>query len=197
MRVLIVGAGAVGVVLGQALEADPSNQVTYYVRAGRTPLTTKVLDARSGRLHTRERAAAVEPMQPLPEVDSVIIAVRADQLEAALALLPELAGRPRLATATPGLEDLARLRARFPGRQTALIRPTFYASPDGDTIRFVEPPPLSSFVSHEGDESSRPFAEELAAELRRGGLRVRAVRSLASLVWPLLAATNPLLAAYE
>src|SRR5258706_2272366 len=116
MRVLIIGAGAVGAVLGRALEASKSNEVVYYVRAGRKPARFKLEDARSGELYVRERPAAVEPSDPLPHADTVIVAVRGDQLDDALAIVERLAGEPRIASASAGFDRLARIRARLFGR---------------------------------------------------------------------------------
>src|SRR5262245_40791134 len=115
MRVLIVGAGAVGVVLGRAIESIKGNEVTFFVRRGKKPPRIKIVDDKTGELTARERPATVEEGQVLPPVDIVILAVRADQFEAAAEVAARVPGQPRLATATAGLDDLPRLRARFPG----------------------------------------------------------------------------------
>jgi ketopantoate reductase len=200
MRILMVGAGSVGAVLTRFLE-NKNNEVTYYVRAGRKAQLAriKLLDARSGELHVRERPTAIEPSQPLPAADTVILAVRADQLDEALDVVARLstAEHVRIATASAGFDDLARVRARFPGRAAAQIIPLFFAYPDGDVVRWWSPPLAKTLISDEHDEASRPFAEELAAALQANGLPARAVRSLARARDAVLAAGMPVLATFE
>lgn len=200
MRILIVGAGSVGAVLGRYLE-NKTNEVTYYVRAGRKAQLSriKLLDARTGALHVRERPQVVEPSHQLPVVDTVILAVRAEQLDEALELcgkLPQADGL-RLVSASAGFSDLERLRARFPGRPAVQLVPLFFAYPDGDVVRWWNPPLAKTLITDEHDEASRPFAEELAAALAASGLPARALRSIGRARDAALAASMPVLASFE
>src|SRR3954471_23295745 len=115
MRVLMVGAGAVGAVLTHALEVTKSNDVTYVVRPGRQLPKVKLLEARSGTLTIRERPTTVELGAALPVVDTVIFAVRGDQLDEALGLLDRLRDREqlRVAVATAGLDAVEKVRAKL------------------------------------------------------------------------------------
>src|SRR5581483_1610703 len=200
MRILMIGAGSVGSVLTRHLESK-ANEVTYYVRAGRKAQLqrVKLLDARSGALHVRERPSAIEPSQKLPSVDTAILAVRADQLDAALDVVAQLptAETVRIATASAGFDDLARIRARFPGRAAAQIIPLFFAYPDGDVVRWWNPPLARTLVTDEHDDASQPFAEELAAALVANGLPARALRSIGRARDAALAAGMPLVASFE
>jgi ketopantoate reductase len=198
MRILMVGAGAVGTVLTRHLE-NKTNELTYYVRAGRKAklARTKILDARSEGIFVRERPAAVEPGDKLPIVDTAILAVRADQLDEALDLVARLIGDVRIVTASAGLDDLERIRHRFPHRPAVQILPLFMAYPDGDAIRFWNPPLARTLITDEHDEAARPLAEELAAALTAGGLPARALRSFGGAREAVFALGMPLLAGFE
>ena len=187
MRILMVGAGSVAVVLTRFLEAVKSNEVTYYVRAGRKKelARIKLVDAKSGEIHVREKPAAVEPESVPLHYDLVLFAVRDDQLEGAIAVAAAVPGAPPIATVTQGL---ARLRERLPGRPIVQIAPMFLAWRDGDVVRWWNPPLARTLISGEGDAMSQKLAEELAASLKAGGLQSRATQSLAAtkLLKPLL-----------
>jgi NADPH:quinone reductase-like Zn-dependent oxidoreductase len=176
MRILVVGAGAVGVVLTRALEVTKANEVTYLVRAGKKAQLprVKIVDARSGEIHVREKPAVVEQGQVLPQADTVLFCVRKDQLDEALGVLDALPKDARIVTLTDA-------RARLPGRVVAQVMPVFSCKRDGDVFRLWKPPLAPSLVSWESDERSREFAEEIARDLSTGGLRARAVRKLGPL----------------
>ncbi len=199
MRVLIVGAGCVGSVLARFLEATKSNEVTYYVRADRKAQLTRVklLDARTGELHVRERPIRIEPSERPPAVDTVILAVRGDQLDEAMLIIPRLDATTRICTVSAGHDDLARLRERFPDRAIVHLVPMFFAFPDGDAIRWWNPPLARTLVSWENDEPSHAFADELVKDLTAGGLPSRAVRTIEKTRQALLAAFTPVLAGWE
>jgi ketopantoate reductase len=201
MRILMVGAGAVGAVLTRALEAVKGHDVTYFVRDGRRAqlARVKLLDARSGALHVRERPSVVEAsLEPLPHADTVILAVRAEQLDAALDVAARVPGAPRIATASAGFDDLPRVRARFAGRAAVQIVPMFMAYPEGDVIKWWNPPLARTLVSDEhGDDAARAFGEELAAAFAAGGLPSRALRTIAAARDAVLGLGMPLLAGLE
>jgi ketopantoate reductase len=197
MRVLIVGAGSVGVVLSRAIEQQKGNDCTFLVRAGRKPSLErfKILDARNGELRIRERPAVVELGQVRPGFDTVLFCVRGDQLAAALDDLGALPAGARLATVTPGPEGLALLRARHPGHPAARVTPAFAAYSEADTTVLWIPPLVKSAVCWEEDASSSAFAEELADAFEAGGVPARA-RARAAATDLGTDAFMPLLAAY-
>jgi ketopantoate reductase len=201
MRVLMVGAGAVGSVLTRAIEQTKSHDVVYSVRKGRKKqlARVKLLDARTGTITVREKPAALEPGDPLPVVDTVIFAVRGDQLDEAMEILDRLPKREelRVASASAGLDDIARLRARLPGQPVVQIVPMFLAYPEHDVIKWWNPPLARTQITWEGDESARPFAEELAAALQAGGLPTKARNSLGRARDAIFAAGMPLLGTLE
>jgi ketopantoate reductase len=201
MRVLMVGAGAVGSVLTRAIEQTKSHDVTYLVRPGRKKSLTRVklLDARSGTITVREKPSVLEAGDPLPIFDTVIFAVRGDQLDEAMHILDQLPRREelRVATASAGLDDVVRLRARLPGRPVAQIVPMFLAYPEHDVIKWWNPPLGRTQITWEGDPDARAFAEELAATFQAGGLPSRARNSLGRARDAIFAAGMPLLGTLE
>jgi ketopantoate reductase len=199
MRILIIGAGAVGLVVGRALEQNKANEVSYYVRAGRKASLQpiKLLDAKTGELAVRERPAVFEPGDRLPVVDAVFLAVRGDQLDEALAVVATLEGAPAVVSAAAGFDALAPIRARFPGRAVVELVPLFLGYPDGDTVRWWSPPLARSLLTWDGDEAARPFAVALAADLNAGRLPARAVRWVKTTQNALNAAGMPLLVSWQ
>ena len=198
MRVLLVGAGAVGMVLHRALEQQKGNEVHFLVRPGRKAKLerSKIVDARTGELRVRERPTSVEIGQKLPHFDTVLFCVRADQVAAALDDVGMIPPRTRLATITPGPEGLALLRARHPGHPAVRIAPTFMAYTDGDAVVLWLPPLFKTPVSHEGDADSAAFATELAAAFDQGGIPSRAREKMIAGMDSGNDAFMPLLAAY-
>ncbi len=199
MRVLMVGAGAVGAVLTHHLEKTKSIEVTYLVRAGRKAGLTriKLLNARTDELHVRERPTVIEPGAKLPACDTIILAVRADQVDEAADVIESMPSVTQIASASAGHDDVARLRARFPGRLVVQIVPLFLAFPEGDAIRWWTPPLARTLVTWEGDESAHAFADELVKPLVDGGLPAMSVRALGTARECIYAAGLPVLASFE
>jgi hypothetical protein len=77
------------------------------------------------------------------------------------------------------------------------VLPTFFAYREDDAIRWWQPPLGATFVSSEGDEQARPFAEELVKDIVAGGLPARAVKSFSSARDTVFAAGMPLLGTLE
>jgi hypothetical protein len=197
MRALIVGCGSVGIVLAHHLERTKGNEVAFFVRKGRKQTQLKLLNAKSDELHVRERPTMFESGARLPPFDTVILAVRADQVDEAAAVLETLPATTRIASASAGHDDVARLRARFPGRPVAQIVPLFLAFPDGDVTRWWAPPVVRTLITWEGDESARELAEELVKPLVAAGLPAMAVRALGNARECIYAAGLPALASFE
>jgi hypothetical protein len=197
MRALIVGAGSVGVILGHFLEKTKGNEIAYLVRQGRKQTQLKLLNAKTEELHIRERPTMYETGAHLPAFDTVILAVRSDQVDEAASVLEILPSATRILSASAGHDDVAKLRARFPGRQVAQLVPLFLAFPEGDVTRWWTPPVVRSLVTWEGDDAARPFAEEMVKPLVDGGLPAMAVRAVGNARECLYAAGLPALASFE
>jgi hypothetical protein len=197
MRALIVGAGSVGVILGHHLEKTKGNEVAYLVRKGRKQTQIKLLNVKTEELHVRERPTMYEVGARLPAFDTVILAVRADQVDEAAAVLETLPSATRVVSASAGHDDVLKLRARFPGRQVVQVVPLFLAFPEGDVFRWWTPPVVRSLITWEGDESARAFADELVKPLVDGGLPAMSIRAVGNARECLYAAGLPALASFE
>src|SRR5262249_28087030 len=105
MRALIVGCGSVGIVLAHHLERTKGNEIAFLVRKGRKQTQLKLLNAKSDELHVRERPAMYESGARLPPFDTVILAVRADQVDEAASVLETLPATTRIVSASAGHDD--------------------------------------------------------------------------------------------
>jgi len=195
----MVGAGSVAVLLTRALETNKHNEVTYYVREGRKAKLprVKLLEARTGALYVRERPAVVEPKSTLPKVDTVILPVRGDQLDEALDVVARLGDGVRIASASAGIDDVARIRARFPGRAVVQILPAVMAYPEADTTKWWIPPFAKTVVSYESDDAAKELAEDLVKDFTAGGVPSRVVRAVGAARDAFVGAGMPLLASLE
>ncbi len=197
MRALIVGAGSVGLILAHHLEKTKGNEIAFLVRKGRKPTRIKLLNAKTDELHIRERPTAYETGAMLPPFDTVILAVRADQVDEAATVIESLPSATCIVSASAGHDDVPRLRERFPGRKVVQIVPLFLAFPDGDVTRWWTPPVVRTLISWEGDESARELADELVKPLVDGGLPAMSVRALGNARECVYAAGLPALATFE
>ena len=175
MRVLLVGAGAVGIVFHRAIEQQKGSEVTFLLHKGKPKLLrTKIVDSTTNELRVREHPLAVEVGGRLPIVDTVLFCVRADQLDQAIDDVGPLAPGTRLATITPGPEGLALLRQKRPGHPAARVAPAFMAYFEDDVVQLWHPPFVKSPVTSEGDAADLAFAQELALTLDAGGVPAQA-----------------------
>ena len=197
MRALIVGAGSVGVILAHHLEKTKGNEIAFLVRKGRKQTQIKLLNTKTEELHIRERPTMYESGARLPPFDTVILAVRADQVDEAASVIETLPSATRIVSASAGADDLPRLRARFPGRQIVQLMPLFLAFPDGDVTKWWLPPVVRSLITWEGDDSAKALADELVKPLVAAGLPAMGVRAVGNARECLYAAGLPALASFE
>jgi hypothetical protein len=200
MRALVVGAGAVGAILVHHLEKTKTNELAYLVRPGRKAKLTqvKLLNVKTEQLHVRERPTVYETGARLPPFDTVILAVRADQVDEAANVIDSLPSVKNIVSASAGHDDIARLRTRFPGRAVVQIVPLFLAFPDGDVIRWWLPPVARTLVTWDNDDAARELAEnELVKPLVAGGLPTMGVKAIGNARECIYAAGLPALASFE
>ena len=199
MRILIFGAGAVGAVVGLALE-QAGHEVAFVVRRGRRAALGKLLvvDAQ-GRARGRERLAAYELGEVLPPWEWILLAVRGDQLGEALTDLAAY-GSPtaRVALAAAALDGIERLRAAHPDGPCVTFLPTFSAhAEEPGLFHWFQPPLLGSFVSPEDDPGAAAAATELAQALDGAGVRCRTLPSTSRQLLPLLGPAAVFIGAWE
>jgi 2-dehydropantoate 2-reductase len=184
MRVLVVGAGAVGVVYADALQRA-GVEVSYLVRPHRLE------EARAGVTLTRvgllggRRSARVAPAAVLTEwadvraraFDEVWLALPADAIdEALLAALAEARGEACVVLLAPGAELVRALRAHVPDAR--LVRGSiaflsWHAPLQGsrEVRERATPEGYACLVPPgRGAAFAGPRAAEIVARLRRGGL---------------------------
>lgn len=114
MKLAILGAGAVGGMLGVML-ADAGHDVTLLASdTTSTAINTTGLTLRSGRYGTRTAPVVARPWLTTP-VDLLVVAVKAPDLLAALTRVPAaLTAGTTVAPLLNGIDHVALLRASFP-----------------------------------------------------------------------------------
>lgn len=191
MRLIIIGAGAVGAVLGVNLE-HTKNEIMYLVRKGKKKGLGQLMlvDAATGTTRCRERPPAVEEGDNVPPFEWALLCVRGDQIAEALETLQRHA-RPdaKVGLAVATLCDMADLRASWPGGPVFTILPTFSAwSEEPNVWKFFHPPLLKTIVSGEGDPAADAAATEFAAALNAAKIPALALpqarRKLATIMAP-------------
>ncbi len=179
MRVVIVGAGAVGVLIGVQLE-HKKHEVAYLVRKGRRAEMKRLLlvHASSGETRCRERPTVFEEGEAVPPFELALLCVRGDQVEAAAATVAAHLP-PTVAIGVAAPAPIARLRAAHPGGPVFAIVPMFWSWPEAPgTWRWMVPPLAKTLVSGEGDAAADAKAKELAEALTAAGLPARTAPSV-------------------
>jgi hypothetical protein len=201
MNCSIVGAGAVGVVLGLHLE-KAGHDVEYVVRAGRREALREItlLDAGTKEAHLRSMPRVREEGEPGETADLVLLCVRGDQIDAALATAKTACpGMRRLGIAAPlELDALARLREDHPDIVFFTFTPVFNAWSDSTGVwTWFHPTGLQNLLSGEGDRNAVEACRSIAPFLSKAGVPARTVGSAHHLLLPVFASGTPFLAAWE
>ena len=140
MRFVIIGAGAVGVTLGAALESM-KHEVAYLVRPGRGRDITRfiLVNANTGKPHRRERPVVFEHGSKLPPHEWALLCMRGEQLEAGLETLRDhVRPNARVGLAAAHLRGLEMTRAAWKGGPVFEMLPLFAAwAEDKDLILLV------------------------------------------------------------
>lgn len=192
MDFLIVGAGAVGGVLGTLLSAA-GHRVQFWVRPGGVLPALSI--ERAGRPRTLlESPRVASRADSVPASDWVLVCVRTEQLMAALEEVAQRVGpERRVAIATVSLTRVTEL-----ARAAGLTGPIFalhasfiaYADPDTEGHYRWFPLLLPTTITPDGVRKQRAQAEQLAAALARAGLPTRAALSMARRMRVLTAAIS-------
>src|SRR5262249_27479090 len=123
MRVTIVGAGAVGAVLGISLEHQ-KHEVMYLLRKGRKRdfRSLMLIDAQSGAVRRRDAPMALEVGSRLPPFEWALLCVRGDQLEeGARTVAAHCRPDAMVGVATAAVDALARVRAIHDGPVFSIV----------------------------------------------------------------------------
>jgi ketopantoate reductase len=200
MRIAIVGAGAVGVVMGVSLEHG-KHEITYLVRRGRKAGMKQLLlvHASTGATRCRERPIVAELGDKMAPFENALLCVRGDQAREAMEIVNQHLP-PTCAVGVAAASDgsLDELRALHPGGPVYTIVPMFSAwSEENSVWRWFLPPLVKTMVSGEGDAKADAAATELAAALTAVGIPAKAIPSLRKSLATPFAAGLALLAGWE
>ena len=179
MRVLVIGAGAIGS-LYAAFLADAGNDVSILARGARLEALRRgpivLLDDATGQTRTAQVTPIAE-LEAGQTYDLAVVTVRAEQLEA---LFPPLADGPKvrlflfLHNRAAGAQAMASALGRG---QYLLGFPGACGTPEGGIIRFrliAEQPTTLG----EPDGTISPRLRDVAAKLRRAGFPVAISRRM-------------------
>jgi 2-dehydropantoate 2-reductase len=141
MKILIIGAGVIGTIYGQAL-AEAGHQVTHCVRKGKAAgyaggVTLHLLD---GRAEAREDRTIHYPMRtveqfgPNDRYDLILVSVRHYQLESVLPLLAAFAGQTDILFFNSLWSDFSPIDRCLPRKQYLWGYPVAGGAIDGATL---------------------------------------------------------------
>ncbi|HET8938336.1 MAG TPA: 2-dehydropantoate 2-reductase N-terminal domain-containing protein [Polyangiales bacterium] len=202
MRFVIVGAGAVGALVGAQL-TRAGHAVSFWVRPAR-----RAARARLEIESVKKSGASFEvfteflgPGDTAPEADWVFVCVRGEQLDEALQqIAAQLGVGSNLVISAVSFESVL-LRARSHGLQGRVLahHVSFGVHRDpGDSERFLWFPfSAPSIVSAEDEPDNLAPARELASTLDRAGLRSVGMLSARNSMRFMMALSAPFLAAWD
>jgi hypothetical protein len=178
MKFIVMGAGAVGGVVGTLLEHS-GHSVRYWARAGQAQSTTPFdiqLDG-STRLESQPVQWIGANTSPMPDSDWVLVCVRTEQLGAALnQVVRELGADRAVAIATVTIDgSLSAARAAGLHGPVLAFHVSFGSGFAQDSARQITWFPFTppSTVSAEGQPDMLRAARELARALAEAGLPCR------------------------
>jgi ketopantoate reductase len=201
---IVVGAGAVGAVIGSLLE-HAGHSVAYWLRSPRESLPAFEVQRAAGVcVRSRAPVCVSADTEVKPDSDWVLVCVRTEQLSDALRQVALQLGAARAVAIATITVDGALHSARaagLTGRVLALhvAFGSQQEAPRGGQTRQLSWFPFSapSSVSSEGQPALRAPARELAKQLDAAGVPTRAVSSMSDSMRWLAVATTALLPAWE
>ncbi|HEY7139084.1 MAG TPA: 2-dehydropantoate 2-reductase, partial [Methylomirabilota bacterium] len=185
MRVLVMGAGAVGGFYGAAL-AGRGHAVTFVARGAHLEaLRERGLTLRSGGASTvlRPVHAVADPSESGGGFDLVLFTVKGYDTEpAALALRPAVGPRTAVLTLQNGVESGDRLGAVL-GDGRVLVGTTLMATTIAEPGIIDQANPVLRIELGERSGEVTPRVESIAAALRDAGAEVRVTTDVRRAVW--------------
>lgn len=157
MKVAILGAGAVGGMLGVLL-AEAGHSVTLLASdSTSTAINTTGLTLRSGRFGTRTAPVVARPWLTAP-VDLLVVAVKAPDLLASLQRVPAaLTAGTAVAPLLNGIDHVALLRAAFPRARVVPMTVGVEATRVAPGV-IEHLSPFAEYAAVAGAETVEPFA---------------------------------------
>jgi 2-dehydropantoate 2-reductase len=185
MKVLVMGAGAVGGFYGAAL-AGRGHDVTFVARGAHLDaLRARGLTIRRGDdkkiLHPVH--AVADPVEAGRDVELVLFTVKGyDTVGAARALQPVVDGRTSVLTLQNGVESEERLGVAL-GADRVLLGATTISTTVSEPGVIHQANPLQRIELGEPSRAVTPRVEAIASTLRDGGVEVRISTDIHRVVW--------------
>lgn len=179
MDVTIVGAGAVGLVVGGFLE-QAGHRVELVVRSASGATRPRIVDARTGRTLVARTPEARAATSARTEPELAWLAVRGDQVEDAMTTLvmATVALAPIVVIAAPiAPSRLESLRRTWPATHFLTFTPLFNAWTEDGALRFVRPLGLRDLVSEEDAPGARAARRDVVRLCNAAGIAARGSRS--------------------
>jgi ketopantoate reductase len=200
MRFLIMGAGAVGSLLGAQLHVA-GHEVRFWVRPALRAPRKQLVVQRVGGAPLQIETAFIGPGDVAPDSDWVLVCVRSEQLDAALAqVVRELGAARNVAISAVSFDNLL-TRARRHGLTGCVLAHgiSFGVWRDAsEPARFHWFPfATPSMLSAEGEPDSLRPARELAAVLQQAGSPTRVMLSARAFTTWMVAVSAPLIAGWD
>jgi ketopantoate reductase len=204
VKFIVVGAGAVGAVIGGMLE-HAGHSVAYWLRSPRESLQAfEVQRVAGARVRSLAPVGVSTASEPKPDSDWVLVCVRTEQLADALSQVALQLGAARAVAIATITVDGALHSARAAGLTGPVLALHIAFGSQQQVASAGEPRRLTWFpfsvpstVSSEGQPALRALASELARQLAAAGLPTRAVSRLSDSMRWLVAVTTALLPAWE
>lgn len=184
MDFVIVGAGAVGVVVGTLLQAA-GHRVHFWMRPGKKQTLPPLSIERIGHARIElTHPSVLSPGSSVPPSDWVLVCTRGEQLTAALSdVVQHMGPERRVAIAAVTLTNLGEL-ARNAGLTGAVfaLHASFGSHADPETPHHYRwfPFALPSTVTPDGQRQQRADARALGHTLTAAGLPTRSALSMAT-----------------
>ncbi len=180
-RVLIIGAGAVGRLLG-CLMTHAGFNVTFVVRQGRKLDSIVARDLDRGMVCRLDSPSTIVAGDAVETPDLVILAVRSDQVDEALLLAKTYLGRDTLLAVVPPIMDSLATRAKASdiACPACALLIAFGAWPVDSELHWFRFPRAKCLVLGDGSPSGREDARQIASVLRLSGLGANSMRAMLS-----------------
>ena len=197
-RILIVGAGAVGQLIG-CLMGQHGHVVSFLLKPGRSLGDIVARDLDQGVVHTLERPTTVVAGDVIDPPDLLMVTVRGDQVDAALKLTRQYLGpHTSVAVVPPLLHDLLpRVRKAGIERPTFAMLVGFGVWPVGAELHWFRFPGGACLLSGEGDPAAFAAAEVFVVMLRETGLPAHALLAIPPVVRAMVVGEYALLMGWE
>lgn len=197
MKTVIVGAGAMGCLLGALLTESGAEVILYDIAQEQvTAIRKQGLMIERENIKRRVKVRATWDLKELEQVDLVIVLVKAyDTMSAIKGVRPCISPKTQVLTLQNGAGNIEAITGLIPARQV-------FAGVTSHGAMLLEP----GMVRHNGvgktfigavDPGERSKAEEIASYLQRAGIETAVSYDIRGIIWTKLlvnAAINPLTA---